>query len=525
MTAPLPAETSHALTAIPRMAVSPLGTGSQMSTSRVLAAYLGDIAFELRKMLRTPVFAVPTLLFPAMFYLLFGVLMGSGRGDGKMAQYLFAAYGVFGTMAPGLFGFGVSLAFERELGTMTFRQALPTPPGSYLLARMVMAMIFVSIIVAMLTALAIFVSHVPLTAGQIATVFVVDVLGVLPFCALGMFVGALVSGQAAPAIINLIYLPMAFLSGLWVPFQYLPHTVQQIAPLWPAFHLTQLSLAALDMPSLGSVARHIGALAGVTVLFFWLAMRRLGSRGVRLLGPARAGLGFPMRRVAGIATVSIAIGLIVAGYVGGAAKVTAPPAATSDTASGSSAAAATAADQSGAPGVAVPAAPLVADFENGTPAAKYGLGWAASSDAVMGGNSTAAIRVAEGGAGGSRHSIEITGTLSSGSPYPFAGMSFLPAGKPDVQYPDQPLADFSGKRSLHFQVRGDGREYVVMILGAQAGAMPAMVGFTAGPEWTPVDVPLTEMANLDIQRVRNISISAAGSLGDFKLQVDDIEVR
>ncbi len=124
-------------------------------------------------------------------------------------------------MAPGLFGFGVSLAFEREQGTLIYRQAIPMPAGSYLLARMVMAMMFVAIGSLLMIMLAVFVAHVPLTFMQCATVLLVNVLGVLPFCAMGLFIGTLVSGQAAPAIVNLIYLPMAFLSGLWVPMQLL----------------------------------------------------------------------------------------------------------------------------------------------------------------------------------------------------------------------------------------------------------------------------------------------------------------
>ncbi|HEX6397545.1 MAG TPA: hypothetical protein VFZ95_08990, partial [Steroidobacteraceae bacterium] len=103
-----------------------------MSGSRVLAAYLGDMRFELTKMMRMPMFAVPTLLFPLMFFVLFGVVMGSSRGNGQQSLYSFASFGVLGAMAPGLFGFGVSLAFEREQGMLLFRQAVPMPAGSYL---------------------------------------------------------------------------------------------------------------------------------------------------------------------------------------------------------------------------------------------------------------------------------------------------------------------------------------------------------------------------------------------------------
>jgi ABC-2 type transport system permease protein len=39
----------------------------------------------------------------------------------------------------------VSLAFEREQGLLILKQALPMPPGSYLIGRMFNAMVFVCI--------------------------------------------------------------------------------------------------------------------------------------------------------------------------------------------------------------------------------------------------------------------------------------------------------------------------------------------------------------------------------------------
>ena len=195
---------------------------NNMSSARLWAAYFGEMRFEFIKSLRTPAFAVPTLLFPIMFYLMFGIFFGSMRGSSNQAVYLFATYGVFGAMGPGLFGFGVSLAIEREQGLLTLKQALPQPPGAYLLARAFMAMLFVAIISIMLTLMAVLVGEVPLTFLQTVQLFAIDVFGALPFCAIGMFVGSMVSGQASPAIVNLIFLPMAFLSGLWVPMQFMP---------------------------------------------------------------------------------------------------------------------------------------------------------------------------------------------------------------------------------------------------------------------------------------------------------------
>ncbi len=232
---------------------------------------------EFLRLLRTPMFCVPTLVFPAMFYLLFAVLMNRGGGGASFnpATYMLAGYGVFGVMAPGLFGFGVSVALDRDHGWLDLRRALPMPPGAYLAAKLVMAMLFAAMVCVVLGSIAFFLAGVRLPGAAWAWLFVTDVLGVLPFCAIGLYVGSHVSGLAAPAIINLIYLPLSFLSGLWLPLPALPEFLRSIAPLWPPYHLGQLALQAVGQPSLGTPLGHVMVLAGVTVAFLALAWRKL----------------------------------------------------------------------------------------------------------------------------------------------------------------------------------------------------------------------------------------------------------
>ena len=239
--------------------------------------YLLEAKHEFLRLLRTPMFCVPTLVFPAMFYLLFGVLMNRGHGSGSfdMATSALAGYGVFGVMAPGLFGFGVSLAIDRDRGWLQWRRALPMPPGAYLAAKLAMAMLFAAIVFAILALIAVSVAGVHLPPSSWVRLFFVEVLGVLPFCAIGLFVGSAVSGQAAPAIINLVYLPLSFLSGLWLPLSVLPPFLRDIAPLWPAYHLGQLASAAVRQPSSGATLVHVAALAATALLFLALARRKL----------------------------------------------------------------------------------------------------------------------------------------------------------------------------------------------------------------------------------------------------------
>jgi ABC-2 type transport system permease protein len=231
---------------------------------------------EFLRMLRTPGFVVPTLLFPLMFYLLFGVLLGGNAKSGYDAsRYLLASYCVFGVMSPGLFGFGVVVALERERGLLRLKRALPMPPQNYLLAKLAMAMVFAAVIFVALGLLAVMVGGVHLAAMQWLQLAMTTVLGVLPFCALGLLIGTLVGAQGAPAVVNLIYLPMAFLAGVAIPLFAMPAVVQNLAPIWPAYHLSQLAHAAIGQPAVGEAWQHVGVLAAFALVCFAIARRRL----------------------------------------------------------------------------------------------------------------------------------------------------------------------------------------------------------------------------------------------------------
>ena len=237
--------------------------------------YALESKHEFLRLLRAPAFAVPTLLFPAMFYLLFAVVFNNHSSGFAANVYLLATYTVFGVMAPGLFGFGVSVATDRDRGWLRVKRAQPMPPGAYLASKLAMAILFAATIFAMLAVISSVLGGVRLPVSSWASLLVIDVLGVMPFCAIGLFVGTLVTAQAAPAVINLIYLPMSFLSGLWMPMSVLPGVLRDIAPAWPAFHLGQLALGAVGQPMVGSAVGHVGALAIITAFFLLLARRRL----------------------------------------------------------------------------------------------------------------------------------------------------------------------------------------------------------------------------------------------------------
>ena len=239
---------------------------AKLGPGQLVGCYLREARYEFMRLARTPSFVLPTLLFPAFFYLLFGVVLSRGVTSVDAGRYLLATYGVFGIMGASLFGFGVTVAIERERGLLTFKRALPMPAGAYLFAKLVMAMAFAASL-----------AGVSLAPWQWLALFLVNVLGTMPFCAIGLWIGTMVSGSAAPAVVNLIYLPMSFLSGLWLPLKVLPEMISGIAPIWPSYQLSQISLAVVGSGTGGSPAVHVLVLLAMTALFFTLAQRRLSA--------------------------------------------------------------------------------------------------------------------------------------------------------------------------------------------------------------------------------------------------------
>ena len=247
-----------------------------MPTRRVIGAYLQEIRSECLRYLRAPSFILPVTLFSTVFYLMFGVLLNHPGSDAS--RYLLASYTTFGVIGPGLFGFGVSLAIERDGGLLTLKRALPMPPGAYLIGKMVMAMFAATFVVVLLLTLGLTAGGVSLSPWRMLAMLALGAFGVLPFCALGMFVGTLIKGQGAPGLLNLVYLPMAFLSGLWLPLSALPKALQAMAPIWPSYHLNQLTLTAVGVES-APLLPHLLALAAYAIVFLALAARRLRRLG------------------------------------------------------------------------------------------------------------------------------------------------------------------------------------------------------------------------------------------------------
>ena len=108
------------------------------------------------------------------------------------------------------------------------------------------------------------------------------VAGSLPFCLMGLALGLWLKPNAAPAVLNLIYLPLGFLSGLWIPAMQFPAFLQAIAEWLPPYHLAALALdvTGAKATAWGPSLVNLGVFTLLFAVLTVLGWRRLdGTRG------------------------------------------------------------------------------------------------------------------------------------------------------------------------------------------------------------------------------------------------------
>jgi ABC-2 type transport system permease protein len=238
--------------------------------------YWLQFKYELIKQLRIPFSWVGTVVFPLGFYSIFGLIFSSGTEGADLdpmisASYL-ANYGAFGVMGVALFSFGVGVATERGQGWLRLSRATPMPPMAYFTAKIGASIVFSTFSLLSLFLGGLLVGGVRMPITLWLGLFLTLLIGSLPFCALGLVLGYAAGPNSAPILANLIYLPVAIVSGLWVPIEFLPTFLQRIALFLPAYHYAQLAQITLGTDQGRSIWFHLAALLTFTAVCLTLAV-------------------------------------------------------------------------------------------------------------------------------------------------------------------------------------------------------------------------------------------------------------
>jgi ABC-2 type transport system permease protein len=219
-----------------------------------------------------------TFAFPVLLFVLFGALLGNHRETAlagtRGIQYYTPAVAAYGVMSACFVSVAITVTFRRETGLLKKTRGTALPPVSYFGGLAASAVINAAIIVALVL--------VTGTAGYGASLprdwpalIITLAVGAAAFCALALAATTLIPNfDAAPAVVNLVFLALLVISGGFFPITD-SSVLGQIAEVFPLRHLVLASYAAFSPASSGGFPWwHVGVTAawgalGVAVALRW----------------------------------------------------------------------------------------------------------------------------------------------------------------------------------------------------------------------------------------------------------------
>jgi ABC-2 type transport system permease protein len=192
-----------------------------------------QLRYEQKIFWRSREAAVFIFVFPLLLYALLGSVYDNTI-EGRAAVDVLLA-GLFGYAAANtaFAGLAIVLVVRREGGLLKRLRATPLPPLTYLTAVLLSTLTTFALQSVALLALGGLVFDASMPANWLGFAGAI-VLGVACFAGMGLAAASLIrSAEGVSAVVNVVVLPMAFLSGAFGPTRHFPAFLQAIADVLP----------------------------------------------------------------------------------------------------------------------------------------------------------------------------------------------------------------------------------------------------------------------------------------------------
>ena len=200
-----------------------------------------ELKGELLLYVRSRELAFFTFLLPMIFYVLLGSTYGNNKIDGfRGSNFLEAGMIGYGAISIAFAGLAIVLVIRREAGILKRLRATPLPAPVYIASLLSAFLVAFTLEVIGLVLLGRFLFSVPMP-GHVVSLVLALLLGAVSFCGLGVGITALIkSAEGASAVVNAIYLPMAFISGSFFSPHDFPGFLRAIADVLPLTYFIRL---------------------------------------------------------------------------------------------------------------------------------------------------------------------------------------------------------------------------------------------------------------------------------------------
>jgi ABC-2 type transport system permease protein len=215
-----------------------------------------------------------SFLFPILLLLLIGSVYGDEPIEGfDAATYLLIGLLGYGVAANAFAGLAITLVVRREAGLLKRVRGTPLGPGRYLVAVIAstVVVIVLQVVAQLLIGVYVLGADWPERIPAFATAIL---LGAAAFAALGIAITTAVrTAEGSSAVVNAIYLPMAFISGVFFSTEDMPAFLEAISEVLPLTYFLELIRASF-LPEEPFAGRAVLAVTLWGLLGLAVAIRR-----------------------------------------------------------------------------------------------------------------------------------------------------------------------------------------------------------------------------------------------------------
>jgi ABC-2 type transport system permease protein len=199
---------------------------------------------EVRAFFRERQTVVFVFAMPAIVLVLLGSIYGHERAaHGVTVVQLFTAGMIAGGIGATSFqNLGLTIAAERERGTLKRLRGTPLAPAAYFIGKIIQVFVctIAEVVVLIVVGMALYHLHLPTSAAKWWTLAWVFVLGTIACSLIGIGISSLPSSATNSfPVISLPFLVLQFISGVYVPFNDVPPWLQHIAAVFPLKWMSQ----------------------------------------------------------------------------------------------------------------------------------------------------------------------------------------------------------------------------------------------------------------------------------------------
>jgi ABC-2 type transport system permease protein len=228
-----------------------------------------QFTFEWKMFWRNPASVFFSVGLPLVFLFLLGAVFGGGSEkdatyDLLADQYLVPAIMTLGIVSASFVNVAMTIVYQREMGVLKRLRGTPLPTSVFVGARTASAIVNSGLIALVILIAGHLAYGIAVDGQRLLGTLLVVVVGASALCALGFALTIAIPNQgAAPAITNMITLPLYFVSGVFGDAAQLPTLLADVGKFFPIYHLGACLFQTFSPDATGLISLQLKDLAVV----------------------------------------------------------------------------------------------------------------------------------------------------------------------------------------------------------------------------------------------------------------------